>query len=373
MRILQIIPNLTKGGAERLVLDIYSELSKRSDVDVKLVCFSEQNEYPEFLDIKPLVIKSSVKLSLFRKNQFYVDELQKFVNDFKPDIIHTHLFEAELISRSIYRPHTKWFSHCHDNMVQFRNIGPATFLSKQALTNYYEKKVLFTKYKQNGGSHFLAISKDTHAYFTKTAKPYPVTLLPNAIDYHKFLKPVLNISQGNILRLINVGTFVEKKNQAFLLKVAAALKKRSIHYELHLVGDGVKRDELESSVRNHGLENEVIFHGMVDRVEEILWQSDIYVHSAKYEPLGLVFLEAMAAGLPVITLDGKGNRDLIVQGKNGFMLSEPDAEKFAGKILEVWENKKLYSEMAAFAQKFAKGYDIKEYVDRLLVIYNQTL
>ena len=77
----------------------------------------------------------------------------------------------------------------------------------------------------------------------------------------------------------------------------------------------------------------------------------------------------MATGLPVITLDGKGNRDLIVQGKNGYMLFEQDVEKFAEKILEVWENKTLYSEMSAFSQEFAKGYDIKDYVVRLLELY----
>lgn len=373
MRILQIIPNLTKGGAERLVLDICSELYKRSDVDVKLVCFSEQNEYPEYSDIKPLVINSSVKLSFVRKNEFYVAELQKFVNDFMPDIIHTHLYEAEIISRSINYPSAKWFSHCHDNMVQFRNIGLATFLSKQALTNYYEKRVLLSMYKINGGNHFIAISKDTEAYFKKSTKHYQLTLLANAIDYPKFYNPHPGKEPGDVLRLINIGSFVEKKNQGFLIDVANILKKRSLPFELHLLGDGVKKTELEIKAKNLGLDKELIFHGMVDRVEELLWQSQIYVHSANYEPLGLVLLEAMAAGLPVITLDGRGNRDLIVEGKNGFMLSEPDAEKFAGKILEVWQNEKLYSEMAAFAQEFAKGYDIKEYVDRLLIIYKQTL
>jgi glycosyltransferase involved in cell wall biosynthesis len=232
---------------------------------------------------------------------------------------------------------------------------------------------LFQPYKINGGNHFIANSKDTQAYFKKTARSNSVSLLPNAIDYQKFLNPNLKNGLGRVLKLINIGTFVEKKNQAFLLEVGAVLKKRTIPFEFHLIGNGAKRLELEIRTKNLGLEKEVVFHGIVDRVEEFLWQSDLYVHSATYEPLGLVLLEAMAAGLPVITLDGKGNRDLIIQGKNGYMLFEPDAEKFADKILEIWGNENLYKEMSVFAKEFAKGYDIKEYVVRLLEIYRQPL
>ena len=319
------------------------------------------------------IVSADIKLSIVKPNQYNITGLQAAVDEFRQDIIHTHLFEAEIVSRSCNYPDAVWFTHCHDNMVQFRNIGLATFLSKQALTNYYEKRVLLSMYKINGGNHFIAISKDTEAYFKKSTKHYQVTLLANAIDYQKFYNPHPGKEPGDVLRLINIGSFVEKKNQGFLIDVANILKKRSLPFELHLLGDGVKKTELEIKASNLGLDKELIFHGMVDRVEELLWQSHIYVHSALSEGLSLTTLEAMAAGLPVITLDGKGNRDLIVQGKNGFMLSEPDAEKFADKVIEVWENKKLYSEMAAFAQEFAKGYDIKEYVDRLLVIYKQAI
>ena len=373
MKIVHIIPSLKKGGAERLCLDICNALSKVERIQVRLITFSYINEYSfltEGIDWK--VIPANVKLSIFRKNQYYISELQNAINEFKPNIIHTHLFEAEIISRFCHYPSAKWFSHCHDNMVQFRNISPANFLSKQALTNYYEKKVLLYRYKINEGNHFIAISKDTEAYFKETAKPYLVTLLPNAIDYHKFHNPKPENKPGNILRLVNIGSFIETKNQGFLLKVASILKKRSIPFELHLLGDGAKKTALEIRAKNFGL-GRVFFHGLVDRVEEILWESHIYVHSALSEGLSLTTLEAMAAGLPVVTLDGKGNRDLIIQGKNGFMIFEQDAQQFANKIIEIWQNKTLFKEMSVFAQEFARKYDIKDYVDRLLEVYKQAL
>jgi spore coat protein SA len=96
-----------------------------------------------------------------------------------------------------------------------------------------------------------------------------------------------------------------------------------------------------------------------------LWKSDIYVHTATYEPLGLVLLEAMAAGLPVVTLDGGGNRDLIENGKNGFIINNQNPKHFAEKILEVKDNE----EMKKYNVKFAQKFDIDHYTHKQLELY----
>lgn len=368
-RILLIIPRLCKGGAERLCLDICNQLQKREGVQVRLITFSDENNYPSLTkDIDWQVVPSSVQLSVFHKNVLNIDALQKAIEDFAPDVIHTHLFEAEIVSRSCNYPQAKWFSHCHDNMRQFRNFGIKTLFNKQLLTNFFEKRYLFSRYKANGGNTFIAVSHDTERYFRETTRQYNVQFLPNAIDYEKFHCD--NDRRPNTkLRLVNVGSYQAKKNQSFLVEVAKKLHERHIDFELNLLGDGEKFGEVASLVKNNCLEANVMQRGNVENVAEYLWQSDIYVHSAYYEPFGLVLVEAMAAGLPVVTLDGRGNRDLIVQGKNGYMVYEQDAEQFADRILEIWNNKLKYQGMSVFAQEFARQYDIKPYVDRLLELY----
>ena len=368
IRILHIIPRLRKGGAERLCLDICNQLHKREDVQVRLITFSDDNAYPtitQSIDWKS--IPASVRLSVTHKNVLNVEGLQKAIEDFAPDVIHTHLFEAEIVSRSCCYPKAKWFSHCHDNMRQFHNFSIKTLFNKELLTNYCEKHYLMSRYKANGGTTFLAISHDTENYFHST-QSYRVELLPNAIDYGKFY----NREPRGVhtkLKLINVGSYQDKKNQGFLIDLATELQKQGVDFELNLLGDGEKYDTIAKLIKDRNLSNNVFQLGNVDNVEEYLWKSDIYVHSAYYEPLGLVLLEAMAAGLPVVTLDGRGNRDLIVQGKNGYMVYEQDAEQFADRILEIWNDKQKYCKMSAFAQEFARQYDIKPYVDKLLDLY----
>ena len=368
MRILHIIPRLRKGGAERLCLDICNQLQKSESVLVRLITFSDDNAYPtltQSIDWKS--IPASVQLSVTHKNILNVAALQKAIEDFAPDVIHTHLFEAEIVSRSCYYPKAKWFSHCHDNMRQFRNFGIKTLFNKELLTNYYEKHYSLSRYKANCGTTFVAISHDTEEYFLQT-QPYRVELLPNAIDYEKFYNSGPR-GEHTILKLINVGSYQDKKNQRFLIDLATELQKQGVDFELNLLGDGEKYNTIAKLINDRNLSKNVFQLGNVDNVEEYLWKSDIYVHSAYYEPLGLVLLEAMAAGLPVVTLDGRGNRDLIVQGKNGYMVYEQDAKQFADRILEIWNDKQKYCEMSTFAQEFANQYDIKEYVDKLLTLY----
>jgi glycosyltransferase involved in cell wall biosynthesis len=371
LKILQIIPNLRKGGAERLVTDIVRELDKQSGVEVKLVLLEEEIVY-DVIDMQHLlsIIPAKVSLSFIKNNNLQINELQNLIEVFQPNIIHSHLFFSEIVSRSCIYPKAKWFSHCHDNMIQFKNFELATLTNKAKITNFYEKKYLFERYKINGGTHFIAISNDTKTYFENTAQAFPITLLHNAINFDKFYTEKQFDKVNKTLRLINVGSLVEKKNQKLLIEVVEKLVNKGHNVSLQLLGDGKNKNLLEGIIKDKKLSEHVFLRGNVDDVEKHLWNSDIYVHSAIYEPLGLVLLEAMAAGLPVITTDGKGNRDLIEQGENGYMLDNFDAETFANKIIEVWNDKNKYQNMSASAQEFAKKFDIKNYVDKLLKIYN---
>ncbi len=377
MKILHIIPNLKKGGAERLVLDICRELQNNNS-EVLLVTFSELNEYRELIGgINWEVIPSVSGLKFLRGVNSMPVHLEKRILEFKPDIIHTHLYEAEVVARLIHYPEAKWFSHGHDNMRQLRNFHIGSLLKKEHLTDAYEKKHLIKGYRSNGGNHFIAISKDVKRYLEQVMPRdlRVVTLLSNAIDFELFRKPLdwRPASDEKVLRLVNTGSLVDKKNQAFLIEVAAILRSKKVTFKIDLLGDGPNRSKLEDLIRMLSLGDHVILHGNVDNVEQFLWEADLYLHSATYEPFGLVLIEAMAAGLPVVCLDGKGNRDIMKEGKNGYMLSEQDPVAFAGRIIELKEDNDLYKSISEYAVKDAEHFDIKSYVDRLLKLYRSGL
>ncbi len=380
MKLIHIIPNLKKGGAERLAIDICAQLNKIQNIQVVLIYLENLNYYEsqtKNLNIK--LIESVVIPSLTSKNIISLVELKNFIENFKPDIIHTHLFKAEIVSRYCFYDKAKWFTHTHDNMVQLQNWSWKNIFKKISITNFYEKKILLNLYKKNGGTHFIAISKHTESFIKFVQSKYPVTLLHNAIEVKRFQKPAdYNISSTDsgsssvenqpsvsTLNLINIGSFLLKKNQSFILDIIVELKKQELSVSCSFLGDGPYKEEVENRATELGISEQCQFLGNVENVEEYLWQSDVYVHTATYEPLGLVLIEAMAAGLPVITLDGGGNRDLMINGKNGFLIEKQDPKEFTDRILQVCQNK----EISNFNVEFAKQFDIESYCEKLVEIY----
>jgi glycosyltransferase involved in cell wall biosynthesis len=200
-----------------------------------------------------------------------------------------------------------------------------------------------------------------------------INLLLNAIDVSRFTNNIIRQGVKQKIRLVNIGSFVKKKNQMFLVDVANELNNNTVNFEIIFLGAGPLMEDVKAYAEKLGLNEQIMFKGKVEKVEDYLEDSDIYLHSATYEPLGLVLLEAMAVGLPVITLDGKGNRDLIEEGKNGYMIYDQDPEKFAQKIIFLVKNKSKYAEISSYCKQYAEKYDIKEYVNKLYLLYKDSM
>lgn len=369
MKIIHVIPSLQKGGAERLVLDICHELHKRK-IEYILIVLSEINEYKYLskgLNIQ--VCNSRVVPSISGKGHIDTKDFDAIINEFKPDIIHTHLFIAELVARENIISNVKYFSHVHDNMKQLNKLSLKS-VSKEAITNFYEKIRIKKKYKECN-NQFIAISKNAKDFISNAFKNrFEVKLLHNAINFKRFYNNQKTYTSTE-MNLVTTGSLVDKKNQIFLIDVVKELKEKNYKVKLHILGEGSNRLKIENAIKKHSLQKEIFLHGNVDKVEEFLWNSFLYVHPAIYEPFGLVILEAEAAGLPTICLDGKGNRDIIFDDYNGYMIKDnTNYIAFTEKIIELWNNQEKYKSLSNNAIELARKYDISNYVDKLLGVYS---
>lgn len=373
LRILHVIPNLVKGGAQRIALDICNGLHSRPEVKVALLYWEGENQF-EFLseNLETHKLNIQYQLSFSGQHTIIISEYEAFVDDFKPDIIHSHLYPAELVSRENPRKDVSYFTHCHDNIRQFQRWNIKMMGSKQKSVEYLERKRLMKRY-QKCNNQFIAISKDVHLYLESNLSKSLVNnihLLPNGFNYEGFSNKVKS-DLSHPVRLINVGNFVPVKNQKFLVHCLKQLNEEEVI--LRLIGDGVTRKEVEEVVTMLELKDSVELLGTPDNISKELAASDIYVHASKSEAFGLVLLEAMAAGLPVVSLDGKGNRDLIQDGINGFIVDQNDTKTFVQSINNLIEDKELYNRIALKGQESAKKYDIRNYTDQLIQIYQHAL
>jgi glycosyltransferase involved in cell wall biosynthesis len=371
LRVMHVIPSLSMGGAERLTLDICSSLAKRPDVEVCLVVLHDQILFQLPEHFSTYQTTSRMKLSVLKKNKKDLADFKSIVSEFKPDVIHSHLFEAEILSRGFINESILYVTHVHDNMDQLKKLPLKKFPTKEELTNYYERGWLLKKYKRIN-NQFITISSDTDRFIEKhlprSLSKHRIQLL-NAIDCTKFHPKSITTAEFQQIKLVSIGSFVAKKNQLFLLDVVFILLNKKIDVHLTLVGDGDLRTAIEQRISELGIENHVTLTGNIENVAEKLMVSNIYVHAATYEPFGLVILEAMASGLPVVCIDGKGNRDLMEHGRNGFLMDGLDPIEMVEYILKLQDNRSLYDLLSRNAILFASQFDISNYTNRLVAFY----
>lgn len=383
MKILYVIPSLACAGAEILLGDIARSVSGKGH-DVRIVQLQQFHpswkDYPEkdaLLKEVPLtIIESSVQFRLFRPTTLKTGEFERFLSDFEPEVIHSHLYLSELVTRAAVRKNAAYFSHGHDNMPQLRKFSARTLLDKKLLTNFWERNWLLKRYKQSN-TQFIAISRDVEKYLKCNLPGFEnaVHYLPNAVRTDRFnCERSYEHPANKPFHMVSIASLVPKKNHIFLLDVMKILLEKGYNVTLDVLGDGVLRPMLEQKVKERGLEGRLVFRGSVGSIPQRLWEAQLYVHPAWYEPFGLVLLEAMATGLPVVSLDGQGNRELVLENQNGFMLpANAGPDEFAAKIARLIDTPSERERMGTFARSFAERYDINAYTDKLLEIYRKSL
>ncbi len=383
LRIIQLIDSISiGGGAERLVIDICKELLNRPAIEIRLVVLNDSRYYGDENEdlwekkmpdlIKPNLCKSNLCFSFIGFSKSDSKQFDQFLHDFKPHVIHSHLIQSELISRNKLIPGVKYFTHLHDNMPLFKSFKFEHFLSRLEISNMFIKRWLIRRYKQSN-NHFFSISQDTFDFFGKQLPnelSQNIISFPNAIDTSRFGLQESKVKLSELhINLLSIGSLVPKKNHVFLVRVVSKLVQLGYHPMLRILGDGSERHTIQSLIESLKLSKHVLLLGYTDTVEDEVKRADIYVHSATYEPFGISIVEAMASGLPVVCLNGRGNVSLIDEGKNGFLVDSMDVDEFVGKILLLNNNLLLLREMGEYAIQFAQKYDIKQYVDRLIYNY----
>lgn len=370
MRIAHVIPNLARGGAERLTLDIVETLRAMGH-EAEIFCLSGENLYAEdYPDVRPIVIPDYYKPSLkkFWRTTTH-DALTKALRDWKPEVVHSHLWAAE-VALVPFNGARRFVAHMHDNMPQLRSLPTLGKLNRRALTDAFERRLVLQSWKRKK-IHLLCISRDARDYAKKVLPEHAgvqIFYRPNAINLRRFARPDgFNPRPSKVFTLVNAGSFVPKKNQDFLTDVLEILlKKYQVETRLILLGDGPLLTVLKEKVAGKNLEDYVVMPGNVAHVATYFHNADVYVHSAWYEPFGLVLLEAMAAGLPVVALDGRGNRDIIQDGINGFLLEDADADLFARTLLQLRNDAVLREKFLREGLRTAEAHDIRQYCQRLL-------
>ena len=161
-----------------------------------------------------------------------------------------------------------------------------------------------------------------------------VTVLPIAVALEEFLevgeRRSVNIKPAR--KFIFLGRFSPEKNLLLLLESFALVVKEIADVKLELVGQGRQKAELLEKVKDLGLEDSVVFTDWTDNISNKLSTADVLVLVSKHEGYALVLIEAMAAGLPVVTTDVGCVGEFVSDGKEGRVVSDTKESIAAGLL-----------------------------------------
>jgi glycosyltransferase involved in cell wall biosynthesis len=172
--------------------------------------------------------------------------------------------------------------------------------------------------------------------------------------------------------MVTVGRIIPRKGLDQLLEIVASLG--DPRCKLVVVGEGPERAALEARSRELGIGAAVHFVGFVDEARkwQILSACDLYVSSSLHEGFGIVYLEAMESGLPVICYDRGGQADFI-DDEVGRLIPLGDRSRFRDAILALAPQPRVRAELGEAARKRAADYSIGRYAQRYRAIYSECL
>jgi len=205
------------------------------------------------------------------------------------------------------------------------------------------------------------------------------TVIPTGIN----LEPYQS-ANGNGLRtrekwqddkvLISTGRLAPEKNWETLLKAAGKVYQSHPDLRVVLIGDGPDKKALQDLAVELGLAERITFTGKLpfEEVSTYLKAADLFGFASVTETQGLVTMEAMAAGLPVVAVDASGTRDIVDNGEQGFLVPN-DADALAASINQLIASPEKMRRFSINALKKAKTFEVDHLAKRLVNVYKQAI
>ena len=195
-----------------------------------------------------------------------------------------------------------------------------------------------------------------------------VLTINNGVDVERFYvaQEAEELRMPDSFTTVMVAGFREAKDQYTLIRAIATLPHQ---YRLWLVGDGVRRGELESVIVSAGVEDRVSLLGIRSDVPQVLKSADVVVMSSHWEGLSLSNIEGMSSRRPFVASDVDGLRE-VTKGY-GVLFPHGDAEALAGIIRKLHDDKAYYDEVAEKCHQRALMFDINKMVDGYEAVYKE--
>ena len=358
------------GGVEELTSKLAQEYKKRGYSVIIMTLRSFDSKFKEIIDSIAVYrffffIPSKRVLSLIRFCLFFPIEMLRLyaiTKKFNPDVIHvncngSNAFYMYILSRLTKKKVIDTL-HGETIMDEHRIYQKFPFFPRTL------KKIL----KQSGyvTACSQAILDDANKYFDIKKKSKVVY---NAADLDEFKVKTEKICDKYIFA---TGRFTYNKGFDLLVKAFQKVLKKHKELRLYIGGDGKDKSAVEKYIKKNKLGNNIILLGRLNREDTVKYMKNclFLVMPSRYEPFGIVALEALAAGKAVLATKYGGPPEFIHDGKVGYLFDPMNPSEFAKKIELMLKN---YSRLEKNSLHYVKKFTLQKVADQYIKIYNKVI
>lgn len=349
----------------------YLKLFKDNGYEVHVATNGDE-EIP-YCDIKHKVSfeRSPIKWNNIRA----IKQLKNIINKEKFEIIHTHTPMGGVVTRLAAKSARKKLK----TKVIYTAHG-FHFYKEAPILNwlvYYPIERILSKYTDD----IITINNEDYEFAKKKLKSTRIHYVPGVgMDSEKFsfnmtdeekvnLRKDLGIEKEDFV-LIYPAEISNRKRQIWLINTISHIFKKNKKMHLLLPGKDLLNGECEKLIKELELENQIHLLGFRKDIPKLIAISNLAVSSAKQEGLPVNVLESMYYGIPLIVTNCRGNRDLIKNEKNGYIVELNDKEDFCNKILKIFNmSKEELSKIKENNQKEIEKYVLDKVIKDMNKIY----
>jgi len=366
-KILHIVEDLKVGGLEKILASIVLSLDK-SKYDVQVWCLARGGHIAQAL------IGQGMSVRIFNLKSYYsplqIVALASFMKEEQFHLIHTHGYFASTFGRlaAIWARIPVVVTHVHST---YHDYGKRNLLIERVLSYFTDRIICVSQVVQKFVIEIEGINEQ------KTCVVYNGADIPLIIENPEKIisgKRQWGIEQNDIVVVI-VASLTENKGHKILLEAFKAVTQFLYGIKLLIVGDGPQNGVLKSMSIKLDIDENVIFVGEQDNIQEMLQISDLFVLSSLFrEGLSIALIEAIAMGLPVITTNIGGNPEIIKDGVNGFLVPPGDADRLAHAIEILVSDPELRELMGRQGRKiYEQKFTLSRMIKQIETLYDQLL
>lgn len=311
------------------------------------------------IDNGNLLMKFVRKIGKMRR---YRRELEQFIYEVKPDIVVStftndsdFLYKLKDGSKKVLE-----FHFSHEGFKSQIKYGPQTLKNKLLLTYRLKKHERIAK---KYDAFVVLTHEDAESW-----KGYDnLHVIHNMLSFES-----QETSACTEKRVIAVGRLDFQKKFDRLIDIWALVNKECPDWRLDIFGQGPDKENLQKQIAKLELGDSVSIKEPTRNITKEYLSSSILSMTSTYEGWGLVLTEAMSVGVPCVAYACKcGPRDIIEDGKNGYVIEEGDKEKFAQRLVDLMKNEELRQELGRKAKESSRKYNVDNIMEQWLALFSK--